>query len=126
MEGMDPGGLETNSLSLDLSPLVKEVMLNAKEQANLMVNTAMDTMFSIKPGEDVLSKIGMALNQLTKTNLSSSSYADGKADDISPPLGTGKDNDSVFLSDLMSNCVATLLMVQVKKKHSSTTRKLLI
>lgn len=122
---MHPGNLESNAFSLEQFPLAKEVTVHAKQQARLMVNTAVETMLSIKEGEDALSKIGAALTHLPKTSISVS-----QAEGVKPEVpggavdwangnlvvgGAAKANngkDSVFLADLMSTCVATLLMVQ--------------
>ncbi|MCO5597679.1 hypothetical protein L7F22_051760 [Adiantum nelumboides] len=129
---MQPGNLESNAFSLEQFPLAKEVTAHAKQQARLMVNTAVESMFSIKEGEDALSKIGAALNHLPKANFSVS-QAEGVKPEITsvginsgyvdvvdwangnPAVGATKSTngkDSVFLADLMSTCVATLLMVQ--------------
>ncbi|KAI5057221.1 hypothetical protein GOP47_0027236 [Adiantum capillus-veneris] len=129
---MHPGNLESNAFSLEQFPLAKEVTVHAKEQARLMVNTAVETMLSIKEGEDALSKIGAALNHLPKANIGVSQAEGVKAEVTSagisssfsgvvdwangnPAGGAAKPangKDSVFLVDLMSTCVATLLMVQ--------------
>jgi hypothetical protein len=131
------GSLETNGLSLEQFPLAREVTMNAKQQARLMVESAVETVLCVKEGADALSKISKVLNELPKKGESSAPHVgNGKTDtsvmagchastgfrdwvDPDSPHGdtkqgsTGK--DPRFLSDLMSTCVATLLMVQVKK-----------
>ena len=130
------GNLATTNLSLEQFPLAREVTMNAKEQAKLMVNSAVETMFYVKEGEDALSKIGMTLSDLPKKpNLFVSHAEIGTVDTLvrnggcnstgfqdwtNPDLpqgatkqvSTGK--EPMCLADLMSTCVATLLMVQVK------------
>ena len=130
------GSLETTNLSLEQFPLAREVTKNAKEQAKLMVNNAVETMLCVKEGEDGLSKMGMALSQLPKKpNLLVSHAEIGKVDTSVPkggrnstgfqdwtnpdlPQGATKQGSTgkepMCLADLMSTCVATLLMVQVK------------
>eukprot|EP00250_Pteridium_aquilinum_P014030 c21731_g1_i1 orf=621-4265(+) len=132
---VQPGNLESNAFSLEQFPLAKEVTMQAKHHARLMVNTAVETMLSIKEGEDALSKIGIALNHLPKANMNVSQGDGVKAEiqtagpvQVSSGFGDGVDwsdgnpvngamkptngKDTVFLADLMSTCVATLLMVQ--------------
>ncbi|MCO5608511.1 hypothetical protein L7F22_062722 [Adiantum nelumboides] len=129
---MQPGNLESNAFSLEQFPLAKEVTVHAKQQARLMVNTAVESMLSIKEGEDAMSKICAALNHLPKANFSVSQAEGVKPEETSvginsgyvdvvdwangnPAVGATKPangKDSVFLADLMSTCVATLLMVQ--------------
>ncbi|KAH7330857.1 hypothetical protein KP509_20G005600 [Ceratopteris richardii] len=126
------GNMEGNAFSLDQFPLAKEVTIHAKHHARLMVNTAVETILSIKDGEDALFKIGAALNQLPKASMSipqpdvnvKVESSSGGSSGLGGPVNWSNTNhaagatdpndgkDSMFLADLMSTCVATLLMVQ--------------
>lgn len=136
-----PWSLDCNAFSMEQFPVVRELAVHVKHDARLMVNTAMEAMISLAEGEDALSKIGNVLNLLEKTNISVPQTDGLKVDSAAAPIVchvsscfcTGSDpmtsidygktggvkqtssnnaDDTTVLAELMTTCVAALLMVQ--------------
>ncbi|KAL5213572.1 hypothetical protein ABZP36_002724 [Zizania latifolia] len=113
---------------------VMEVIETSRSQAKLMVDAAIQAMCRVNEGEDAYAKIGEALENLNNRSIGSgssilgvrrippdsgqanSSYHDNNTsehfDPTSPRLSNGCDSEAQFPSELISSCVATILMIQ--------------
>ncbi|KAG8064258.1 hypothetical protein GUJ93_ZPchr0004g39168 [Zizania palustris] len=107
---------------------VMEVIETSRSQAKLMVDAAIQAMCRVNEGEDAYAKIGEALDNLNSRSIgvrrtppdsgqANSSYQDNNTSEhfdpaTSPRLSNGCDSEAQFPSELISSCVATILMIQ--------------
>ncbi|KAF3787698.1 ALWAYS EARLY 3 protein [Nymphaea thermarum] len=127
--------------SQDSGPHVSEIIDSARRKARIMVDAAMQAMSSIKDGEDAFSRVGEALelvnnnhsghesgvaaarsSYLVADNLQcNSAHRDQTPIALVAPASNTTDSarsnssdgsESQLLSELVSSCVASLLMIQ--------------
>nr|XP_015631926.1 protein ALWAYS EARLY 2 isoform X1 [Oryza sativa Japonica Group] len=118
---------------------VMEVIETSRSRAKLMVDVAIQAMCSVSEGEDAYAKVGEALDNLNNRSTGSGSsilgirrippdsgqansshqdnttsgHFDPATNNISSPrLPNGCDSEPQFPSELISSCVATILMIQ--------------
>uniref|UniRef100_A0A0D9X4F2 DIRP domain-containing protein n=1 Tax=Leersia perrieri TaxID=77586 RepID=A0A0D9X4F2_9ORYZ len=118
---------------------VMEVIETSRSRAKLMVDAAVQAMCRVSEGEDAYAKIGEALDNLNNRSTGSgssilgirrippdsgqanSSHHDNSTsghhdpatnNTSSPRLPNGCDSEQQFPSELISSCVATILMIQ--------------
>ncbi|TVU38319.1 hypothetical protein EJB05_11682 [Eragrostis curvula] len=115
---------------------VIEVIETSRRRAKMMVDVAVQTMFKVSEGENAFAKIGEALDNLNSRGTGSgssilgirrippdsgqanTSYHDnGTAapaaiNSSGPRLPNGCDSEAQFPTELISSCVATILMIQ--------------
>nr|DAD33388.1 TPA_asm: hypothetical protein HUJ06_012239 [Nelumbo nucifera] len=115
---------------------VAEIVENSRLKAQAMVHTAIQVMFSLKEGKNAFARIGEALDSANNRHFKADSvasairdpanggltYQDHPTSCISEPtttvpasdlkLNISDSNESQIPSELISSCVATLLMIQ--------------
>ncbi|ONK80735.1 uncharacterized protein A4U43_C01F21140 [Asparagus officinalis] len=127
-----PGTLSAEYLSSQNSSLyIEEIVTNAREKARTMVDTAVLTMSSLKEGEDAHIRIRGALDSAvndqsgldskllgTRYSCSAPSAYQNRAPSFTATANAPKGaclssaNESEILSALMSECIATMFMIQ--------------
>lgn len=139
--GAPPGSVDNfSSNSQEAGSNVVEILRGSTSKAHSMVNAAVQAMSSIREGEDAFERISEALTSLNKcpstsdsgvSTLRSPGPANGSSAQHNPstsgmseclptshPSGPTSQNDSdknelQIPSDLITSCVATLLMIQM-------------
>ncbi|XP_020105525.1 protein ALWAYS EARLY 2 isoform X3 [Ananas comosus] len=122
-------------LNQDSGSQVMEIVDTSRQRAKMMVDVALQAMCSLKEGEDAYIKIGEALSFLNINNSGSfstipgirripvdsghanSGYQDNMFDTVaaraqSPKSHRGLDAEAPIPSELISSCVAIMLMIQ--------------
>ncbi|KAL6581931.1 hypothetical protein OROMI_005945 [Orobanche minor] len=89
---------------------VNEVMDSSKTKAQKMVNAAMQAIASLQSKEDTVEKIEEAIDYVNGQLPSDDTCPSTRP--LDPKLTNASDNDTQIPSELITKCVATLLMIQ--------------
>ncbi|KAL9447321.1 hypothetical protein AB3S75_014900 [Citrus x aurantiifolia] len=101
--------LDNSHVSQESGSAVAEIVNGSRLKAHTMVDAAVKAMSSVKEGEDAYTKIGEALDHIDKRQLTS----DPRVSVIrSPEQDVSDKNEAQIPSELITSCVATLLMIQ--------------
>ncbi|KAJ4839919.1 hypothetical protein Tsubulata_023601 [Turnera subulata] len=147
LSGGLPRADDVSHVSLEPGSTVLEIIRGSRSKAHTMVDAAVQAISSIKDGDDAYMKIGEALDSIDKRRLPSDSrrqviksqeYASGISHrpnhlisntsdpqgnkNLSGPMSHDDSNkiEAAIPSELISSCVATLLMIQscTERHHS--------
>ncbi|KAL6517142.1 hypothetical protein OROHE_017848 [Orobanche hederae] len=97
---------------------VNEVMDSSKTKAQKMVNAAMQAIASLQSKEDTVEKIEEAIDYVNGQLPSDDTCPSARP--LDPKLTNASDNDTQIPSELITKCVATLLMIQRSVQKDSS------
>ncbi|XP_024039003.1 protein ALWAYS EARLY 2 isoform X5 [Citrus clementina] len=101
--------LDNSHVSQESGSAVAEIVNGSRLKAHTMVDAAVKAISTVKEGEDAYTKIGEALDHIDKRQLTS----DPRVSVIrSPEQDVSDKNEAQIPSELITSCVATLLMIQ--------------
>ncbi|GFP81940.1 protein always early 3 [Phtheirospermum japonicum] len=101
--------LNSVSQTHEVGSHVNDIMDSSRTKARTMVNAAMQAITSLKRRGETIEKIEEAIDYVNDQLPSDNSYPYSRPD---PKLTNASDDDTQIPSELITKCVATLLMIQ--------------